>query len=659
MRVLLIQMPFFTLDTPSISLALVKASLEDAGFQCDQRYLSLEFGKRLGAEVYSWIAGAAPPYLLFGDLIFTPSLHGSSIDRSRIDGLMATLGQHGDPVVPTPMIELFPELVERADEFLLDSLRGIEWSRYGLVGFGTMFQIAPALAMARLVKSLDAAPPVILGGSNCEGEMGEHLHRRFPFIDYVCRGEGERLIVDLARHLVGSVAPPEHIPGLVWRDGEETQCNGRNAEGPVAALTAPEYPLDSLSIPTYDDWMGQMDSLGLIDPDRRRLPIETSRGCWHGARQHCVFCGLNGETIAYRRKSPERALTEFRRLKDTGVKLIHSVDDILDMRYFRSVLPELAKQGSDHEIFFEIKANLTRKHVGLLRQAGIVWIQPGIESLNTRVLELMEKGVTALQNVRLLKYVAESGIGAAWNLLFGFPGEDPQDYLQMADLIPSLAHLQPPYLACSPVRVHRFSPLFVNRDSYDLTAIEPAQSYYEIYPFDREAVSHLAYYFDHRYLSHPDPMSYIEPCVEAVRDWHAEVGEAAFVCFRSGEALHLIDTRRVASHSTAALRGLERDVYESCAHGASISQLEKTLQRPAREVEAVVDMFLERRWALQLDGKALALAVPVAVPPYLPASLAANGVRQRYCQQMARLHEGFALPQVPRQARAGEAVAHA
>jgi hypothetical protein len=31
-----------------------------------------------------------------------------------------------------------------------------------------------------------------------------------------------------------------------------------------------------------------------------------------------------------------------------------------------------------------------------------------------------------------------------WNLLYGFPGEDPSEYDQMADLIGSLIHLTPP-----------------------------------------------------------------------------------------------------------------------------------------------------------------------------------------------------------------------
>ena len=46
MRVLLIQMPFFTLDTPSISLSLLKAALDRSGLQCDLKYFNVDFGEQ-------------------------------------------------------------------------------------------------------------------------------------------------------------------------------------------------------------------------------------------------------------------------------------------------------------------------------------------------------------------------------------------------------------------------------------------------------------------------------------------------------------------------------------------------------------------------------------------------------------------------------------
>ena len=58
-----------------------------------------------------------------------------------------------------------------------------------------------------------------------------------------------------------------------------------------------------------------------------------------------------------------------------------AVDNIMDHSYFATVLTQLVEERSDFELFYEIKANLRRAHVKLLRDAGVKRVQPGIESL--------------------------------------------------------------------------------------------------------------------------------------------------------------------------------------------------------------------------------------------------------------------------------------
>src|SRR5262249_52378449 len=159
-------------------------------------------------------------------------------------------------------------------------------------------------------------------------------------------------------------------------------------------------------------------------------------------------------------KSPERALTELTELVDRyDTRYFDSVDNIIDLRYFRNVLPRLAEMQLEVELFYETKANLRKEQVRLLREAGVVQIQPGIESLNSSVLRLMRKGVSALQNIQLLRWCAEYMVQPFWNLLAGFPGEDPADYARQAELVPLLTHLPPPS-GLSLIRLDRFSPLF-------------------------------------------------------------------------------------------------------------------------------------------------------------------------------------------------------
>ena len=120
---------------------------------------------------------------------------------------------------------------------------------------------------------------------------------------------------------------------------------------------------------------------------RPGLPLESSRGCWWGAAHQCTFCGLNGTSLGYRSKSPERVLAEVHELEDRyGVSDFEAVDNILDMGYHKTLLPELAADTSTRRIFYEIKANVSRAQVAALVDAGIMWVQPGIESLHSEVL---------------------------------------------------------------------------------------------------------------------------------------------------------------------------------------------------------------------------------------------------------------------------------
>ena len=120
--------------------------------------------------------------------------------------------------------------------------------------------------------------------------------------------------------------------------------------------------------------------------------------------------------------------------------------------------PQLSAARCDLEIFYETKANLKKDQLRTFYSSGVHAMQPGIESLSTPILRLMRKGVTALQNIRLLKWCAEIGITPAWNLLYGFPGEPAQEYARMAELIPSLVHFTPPTF--TPIQMERFSPYF-------------------------------------------------------------------------------------------------------------------------------------------------------------------------------------------------------
>ena len=324
------------------------------------------------------------------------------------------------------------------------------------------------------------------------------------------------------------------------------------------------------------------------------LLLETSRGCWWGAKQHCTFCGLNGATMAYRSKTPERAFDEIRELVTRyGVKRVECVDNILDNRYISTVFPRLAASGLGIDLFYEVKANLRLDQLQAMRAGGMTSIQPGIESLSSRILQVMQKGVSAAQNIQLLRWCGEVGINVAWNLLGGFPREPVEEYDRQAAIIPLLVHLQPP-ASCGKFRLDRFSPHFTRPESLGIERIRPMPAYFYVYPLTRRGLMRLAYYFDFDHADGREPDTYIGSAGSEVHKWWACRTDPAadppvLDAFENAGGEFLIrDTRPCRVAPEHELKALSGALYALCDTAHALAALVKATGRPAAELEPVL-----------------------------------------------------------------------
>lgn len=291
--------------------------------------------------------------------------------------------------------------------------------------------------------------------------------------------------------------------------------------------------------------------------------------------------------MAFRSKSPSRALKEIRYLADRWqTERIEVVDNILDMRYFKDLLPALAQEGRPWELFYEVKANLTREQVAILRAAGVTRIQPGIESLSDHVLKLMRKGTTALRNVQLLKWCKEFGVAVDWNILYGFPGETREDYSSILDTLRSIDFLHPP-VACGPIRMDRFSPYFDSPDDFGFTNVRPIQPYAYLYPFERESLMKIAYYFSFDYKSEVDPSGHAAEVIHYAEQWRQQPERGLLSSVKRPDgSLHLRDTRNVGTLAEVTLSGAEQLAYEYCDQLRSADSICRFIQekRPHEKV---------------------------------------------------------------------------
>ena len=588
-KTLLLSMPFGALERQALGLSLIKARLIAEGIPCEVRYLTFTFADLIGAEEYGWLSTDIAHTALAGEWVFTPCLYGgdprtqTGFVREVLQGLWRLDGRSLERILRAQAM---------APYFIDHCLQSLPWRDYAIVGFTSTFeQNIASLALAQRVKSENPEVQIVFGGANWEGEMGVELHRCFPFVDYAFSGEADdgfprfvRLV--LSGRLTSKACAA--IPGLIRRS---------NKESVLSRLPEPVQDLDSLPIPDYSDYFRDFDNASanaLVVPT---LLFESSRGCWWGEKRHCMFCGLNGQTLRFRAKSPKRALQEIEHLiQRWQTDLVQAVDNVVPMPYFYHFFPALAQAERPARMFYEIRANLSREQVRVLREARVLHVQPGIESFNNHVLALMRKGTTALENIQLLKWCKEYGVQADYNLLYGFPGETDEDYHSLFGFLSVIRFLNPP-TACGPIRLDRFSPYYRDAQTHGFQNVRPILPYKYLYPFGEESVRKIAYYFDYDLAPGMAPANRAVELVRWVEDWRRNPEPGTLQAFeRPDGTLALLDTRSYALRSSVVLRGIDKAVYDYCDSVRSLGSICDNMTRRfphARLSEHAVRSFLD------------------------------------------------------------------
>lgn len=638
--VCLVSMPYAELARPPLAVGLLKGILTGAGIRTVVAQADIWFAEKVSLPPYQLCSVQIPPHFLLGEWTFAEAAFPGAPrrDEEYLRHMAAALSD--SPVFGaddgTRLITTLRSLRTAATQFVDHAARRILATSARVVGCTSTFQQHVAsLAVLRRIHELDPDVITMMGGANCETIMGQTTHRCFPWVDYVVSGEADGLITDLCGLALarGRDVAPELLPAGVL--GPRHREPGRDRLRIQASLPRALFrDLDGLPIPDFGDYFDELAASQLRVSIRPGLPLETSRGCWWGASHQCTFCGLNGSSMSFRSKSPERVLAEIEELEERyGVSNFEVVDNILDMSYFKTLLPRLAVENRPRRLFYEVKANLSRKHLETLVSAGITWVQPGIESLSSDVLRLMDKGVRAWQNLQLLKWSRELGLRLSWSMLWGFPGERDEDYQEIAGWLPMLEHLQPPSSLLH-LRYDRYSVYHQNAKQLGMILM-PVRAMSYVYPLAPADLDGLTYFFTTE--AGPGPLDVnvtargelaerrpgILAVGEAVSQWRTEflVARPPILSMvdRDG-VLDIVDSRRCARQPRVTLSGAVRAVCLACDtaprgdHLAAILGSDFGIDVPADELAAIVARLSRDGLILPIDGRLVGLAVRDAVP---------------------------------------------
>ncbi len=273
--------------------------------------------------------------------------------------------------------------------------------------------------------------------------------------------------------------------------------------------------------------------------------------------------------------------------------------------------PDSASEISGWTVCRTRLPQVTREQVRLLRAAGILWIQPGIESLSTRSLRRMRKGVSAYQNVLLLKYAAEWQVGVLWNILYGFAGESASEFEEMATLAPLISHLQAPSIGCHRVRLDRFSPMHTHPELFGLTNVKPYPTYGYVFPLAQDSLSRLAYFFTYDYVDHTVPEAAVTALKAVIVSWQSAAGKAALIYVDRGDYLLVYDTRECAVDARHRFEGTDRRVFLACDTGATRESLQKDQTLGKTDWERSLGDLVSKKLIVELDGKLVNVAVKI------------------------------------------------
>jgi ribosomal peptide maturation radical SAM protein 1 len=635
--IVLVRMPYGETGQPSLALGLLKAGCEARNLSNRVLAANIWFAEEIGLAIHDLIFESYSTTLI-GEWTFAGALFQDfrpddesylqkvikifRLDSSREWRYLHQRYPHLD------YIKLLREIRRRAPDFIERTAERILQFEPKIVGCSSTFQQhCASLALLRAIKQKRPEVITMIGGANCEGDMGRITFEQFGFLDFVVSGEADEFFAPMCEKLIRSGINAElpSLPAGVWgpqhritQSAIRDACNGNVDGAPIVRLE----DMNRSPAPNYDDYFAALrETMCLGGEIKPALPFQTARGCWWGEKTHCTFCGISRTAMKFRAKSADNVIDHMLFLRDRyGISTFQGTEYIFDYRFFTSLLPKLRELNS---IFrFEVKANLKVEQLQALAESGTVEVQPGVESLHDGALALLKKGVTAHQNLMLLKRGREIGLSIYWNFLHTIPGEQDEWYGEMADLVPLLHHLQPPS-GFAQIHYDRFSPYWRDPSAHGLT-LQPAFGYEQVYPFPQDVLKDIAYFFEtpqqrDGFLVYDEKThAGLYRLSAELRRWRAAFSSRPrprLVVKESQNTMQFEDTREVASARFFEIAGLEMAIY-ACAHeGITPANLlnklrgEGLFDSSEADVREAIEHLLDKKVVASVSGRLLGLAV--------------------------------------------------
>jgi len=308
------------------------------------------------------------------------------------------------------------------DEVIVEEVRRQKPDLVGL-SFLSTTSYPYAKVLARRIRA--AEPRVRLAFGGVFASLNAQLVKlQVPEVDFVCRGDGEQLILDLLEGL----DDPDAVLGLTWqeRDGRLRH----NASRPL------DRDLDQWPFPDREgldlDFVESMplDVPAVLSLDRFTT-MQTSRGCpWP-----CIFCDIpifnEGK---WRSRSPGHVVEEFKQLQKDGYGSVYFVDDhfLLQPKRIQAICRGIGENGITIQWGCEGRVDSVCMDLfPAMAKAHCRTIMFGIESGSQKILDRLKKEQTLEQIETAVTRAKQAGIEIVHGFfVVGIPDETEADLRQ-------------------------------------------------------------------------------------------------------------------------------------------------------------------------------------------------------------------------------------
>ena len=313
-------------------------------------------------------------------------------------------------------VEIYHQNVNHyPDEHLTDYLDKNHFDIVGVGAIGGYYQYRKLLKISDAINSSKQRPFYIIGGS-CPSPEPEYFIKKTQ-ADVVVIGEGELTVIELI-DAVANHKSLSHVKGIAYWEGDNVV---ENEERPLI------QDIDTLPFPAYRLFPISYYRLMRM-PDVTKtdfvLPILSGRGCTF----KCTFCYRMDQ--GFRQRSNESIIEEISLLKkDYGITYVPFSDELLMSSKERMInlCEAFLKANLNIRWTCNGRLNYAKPDVlKLMKRAGCVFINYGIEAMDDLVLKNMNKGLTIKQIIEGVENTLSAGISPGLNILFGNIGDNKE-----------------------------------------------------------------------------------------------------------------------------------------------------------------------------------------------------------------------------------------